>query len=77
MVHKLTIPTLVFTAMLTACGGSNDGNNANASKNVIDASNASSVVNLGSNYSLQFSVKSIAPGTDKSIILNQKPLISS
>ena len=67
MVHKLTIPTLVFTAMLTACGGSNDGNNANASKNVIDASSASSVVNLGSNYSLQFSVKSIAAGTDKNV----------
>ncbi|WP_061018330.1 hypothetical protein [Vibrio splendidus] len=67
MVHKLTIPTLVFTAMLTACGGSNDGNNANASKNVIDASSASSVVSLGSNYSLQFSVKSIAAGTDKNV----------
>ncbi len=67
MVHKLTIPTLVFTAMLTACGGSNDGNNANASKNVIDASSASSVVNLGSNYSLQFSVKSIAEGTNKNV----------
>ncbi|MEZ9346255.1 hypothetical protein AB4166_05230 [Vibrio splendidus] len=67
MVHKLTIPTLVFTAMLTACGGSNDGNNANASKNVIDASSASSVVNLGNNYSLQFSVKSIATGTNKNV----------
>ncbi|MEZ9657065.1 hypothetical protein AB4277_20625 [Vibrio splendidus] len=64
MVHKLTIPTLVFTAMLTACGGSNDGN---ASKSVIDASSASSVVSLGSNYSLHFSVKSIAAGTDKNV----------
>ncbi|CDT86702.1 conserved exported hypothetical protein [Vibrio coralliirubri] len=64
MVYKLTIPTLVLTTMLTACGGSSDGN---ASKNVIDASSASSVVSLGSNYSLQFSVKSIAAGTDKNV----------
>ncbi|WP_059020604.1 hypothetical protein [Vibrio coralliirubri] len=64
MVYKLTIPTLVLTTMLTACGGSSDGN---ASKNVIDASSASSVVNLGSNYSLQFSVKSITAGTDKNV----------
>ncbi|UPR29783.1 hypothetical protein IS519_00410 [Vibrio crassostreae] len=66
MVHKLTIPTLVLTTMLTACGGS-DSNNTSASKNVIDASSASSVVSLGSNYSLQFSVKSIAAGTDKNV----------
>ncbi len=66
MVYKLTIPTLVLTTMLTACGGS-DSNNTSASKNVIDASSASSVVSLGSNYSLQFSVKSIAAGTDKNV----------
>ncbi|MCK8075784.1 hypothetical protein MSG34_06405 [Vibrio sp. 1CM2L] len=64
MVYKLTIPTLVLTTMLTACGGSSDGN---VSKNVIDASSASSVVSLGSNYSLQFSVKSIDAGTDKNV----------
>ncbi|WP_061038930.1 hypothetical protein [Vibrio coralliirubri] len=67
MVYKLTIPTLVLTTMLTACGGSSDSNNTNASKNVIDASSAKSVVSLGSNYSLQFSVKSIATGTDKNV----------
>ncbi|MEG3694473.1 hypothetical protein V5098_15210 [Vibrio coralliirubri] len=67
MVYKLTIPTLVLTTMLTACGGSSDSNNTSASKNVIDASSASSVVNLGSNYSLQFSVKSITAGTDKNV----------
>ncbi|MDH5937602.1 hypothetical protein L8R84_15855 [Vibrio splendidus] len=66
MVYKLTIPTLILTTMLTACGGS-DSNNTSASKNVIDASSASSVVSLGSNYSLQFSVKSIATGTDKNV----------
>ncbi|OED62390.1 hypothetical protein A143_13220 [Vibrio splendidus ZS-139] len=66
MVYKLTIPTLVLTTMLTACGGS-DSNNTSASKNVIDASSAKSVVSLGSNYSLQFSVKSIAAGTDKNV----------
>ena len=66
MVYKLTIPTLVLTTMLTACGGS-DNNNTSASKNVIDASSASSVVNLGSNYSLQFNVKSIAAGADKNV----------
>ncbi|CDT43900.1 hypothetical protein [Vibrio coralliirubri] len=66
MVYKLTIPTLVLTTMLTACGGS-ESNNTSASKNVIDASSASSVVSLGSNYSLQFSVKSITAGTDKNV----------
>ena len=67
MIYKLTIPTLVLTTMLTACGGSSDSNNTSASKNVIDASSAKSVVSLGSNYSLQFSVKSIATGTDKNV----------
>ena len=67
MVYKLTIPTLVLTTMLTACGGSSDSNNTSASKNVIDASSAKSVVTLGSNYSLQLSVKSIALGTDKNV----------
>ncbi|MEZ8794653.1 hypothetical protein AB6D86_22555 [Vibrio splendidus] len=66
MVYKLTIPTLVLTTMLTACGGS-DSNNTSASKNVIDASSATSVVSLGSNYSLHFSVKSLAAGTDKNV----------
>ncbi len=66
MVYKLTIPTLVLTTMLTACGGS-DSNNTSASKNVIDASSAKSVVSLGSNYSLHFSVKSLAAGTDKNV----------
>ncbi|PMN27543.1 hypothetical protein BCT35_23875 [Vibrio lentus] len=68
MVYKLTIPTLVLTTMLTACGGgSSGGKTANASKGVIDASSASSVVTLGSNYSLHLSVKSITPGTDKNV----------
>lgn len=67
MVYKLTIPTLILTTMLTACGGGSDSNNTSASKNVIDASSAKSVVSLGSNYSLQFSVKSIATGTDKNV----------
>ncbi|MCG9554413.1 hypothetical protein L1D16_10075 [Vibrio sp. Isolate31] len=67
MVYKLTIPTLVLTTMLTACGGSSDSKNTSASKNVIDASSAKSVVSLGSNYSLQFSVKSIATGKDKNV----------
>lgn len=66
MVYKLTIPTLVLTTMLTACGGS-DSNNTSASKNVIDASSAKSVVSLGSNYTLHFSVKSLAAGTDKNV----------
>ncbi|MEZ8783022.1 hypothetical protein AB6D77_10235 [Vibrio splendidus] len=66
MVYKLTIPTLVLTTMLTACGGS-DSNNTSASKNVIDASSATSVVSLGSNYTLNFSVKSLAAGTDKNV----------
>ncbi|MCF7506265.1 hypothetical protein [Vibrio sp. L3-7] len=66
MVYKLTIPTLVLTTMLTACGG-DSSNNTNASKNVIDASSAKSVVSLGSNYTLHFSVKSIAAGTDKNL----------
>ena len=68
MVYKLTIPTLVLTTMLTACGGgSSGGKTANASKGVIDASSANSVVTLGSNYSLHLSVKSITPGTDKNV----------
>ncbi|MFS1476735.1 hypothetical protein BCU45_019725 [Vibrio lentus] len=68
MVYKLTIPTLVLTTMLTACGGgSSGGKTASASKGVIDASSASSVVTLGSNYSLHLSVKSITPGTDKNV----------
>ncbi|RLQ16418.1 hypothetical protein [Vibrio sp. SBT000027] len=66
MVYKLTIPTLVLTTMLTACGGG-DSNNTSASKNVIDASSAKSVVSLGSNYSLHFSVKSLTAGTDKNV----------
>lgn len=67
MVYKLTIPTIVLTTMLTACGGSSDSNNTSASKNVIDASSAKSVVTLGSNYSLHLSVTSIALGTDKNV----------
>ncbi|PML49605.1 hypothetical protein BCT75_01340 [Vibrio lentus] len=68
MVYKLTIPTLVLTTMLTACGGGSSGSKtANASKGVIDASSASSVVTLGSNYSLHLSVKSITPGKDKNV----------
>ncbi|OBT27902.1 hypothetical protein A9266_04345 [Vibrio tasmaniensis] len=68
MVYKLTIPTLVLTTMLTACGGgSSGGKTASASKGVIDASSASSVVTLGSNYSLHLSVKSITLGTDKNV----------
>ena len=72
MINKLIIPTLVVTTMLTACGGgsgggSGGGNNNSASKNVIDASSASSVVSLGNNFSLQFSVESIKNGADKNV----------
>ena len=68
MINKLNIPTLVVTTMLTACGGgSGGGNNNSASKNVIDASSANSVVSLGNNFSLQFSVKSIKNGADKNV----------